>query len=231
MQVEYELIKRIYSKKTIEKYNRLSKYLGLDNNAVISFLLIRLFFSIIVFFLSFVFIHSLLIALGLTLLFNILHTYTVFYEKLKKITKVEEKEASLFFEILLIALKSGKNLNDAFILTTKNIDSGLSKKFSKAIDNTKYGESLIESLDNLKSEIYSDDIKNIIDSIIESYKSGRDMVDSIEKSLELLNENRVNNIKAYINKLPVKISVISVFLLIPLMLLLILSPAILEYFK
>ena len=231
MQAEFELIKRIYPKKTIDRYNRLSKYLGYDNSVIVSFLLIRLFLSIIIFFLSFIFLHSLLIALGLTLLFNILHTYTVFYEKLNKIKKKEEKEASLFFEILLIALKSGKNLNDAFILTTKNIDSSLSKKFSKALANTKYGESFIEALDNLKKEIYSDDINNIIDSIIESYTSGRDMVNSIEKSLELLNENRINNIKAYINKLPVKISVISVFLLIPLMLLLILSPAILEYFK
>ena len=232
MQVEYELIKRIYPKKTIERYIKLNKYLGSkDNNVVINFLLIRLFFSIIIFFLSFIFIHSLLVAILLTIGFNIIYIYTKFYEKLNKLNKKEEQEACLFFEILLISLKSGKNLTDAFKITTKSIDSNLSKKFSNALDNTKYGESLIEALDNLKEEIYSEDIRNIIDTIIESYTSGKDMINQIEKSLELLDEKRINNIKAYINKLPVKISVISVFILIPLMLLLILSPAILEYFR
>ena len=232
MQAEYELIKKIYPKKTIERYIKLNRYLGSkDNSIVINFLLIRLFFSIIIFFLSFIFIHSLLIAILATLGFNILYIYISFYKKLNKLNKKEEKEASLFFEILLLSLKSGKNLNEAFKITTKNIDNNLSKKFSNAIDNTKYGESLIESLNSLKEEIYSPDIKNIIDSIIESYTTGKDMINSIEKSLELLNEKRISNIKAYINKLPVKISVISVFLLIPLMLLLILSPVILEYFK
>ena len=56
------------------------------------------------------------------------------------------------------------------------------------------------------------------------------MISYLEKDIELLNNKRIYNIKTYINKLPIKISVISVFLLIPLMLLLILSPIILEYF-
>ena len=52
----------------------------------------------------------------------------------------------------------------------------------------------------------------------------------VQKELDSLNEKRISDIKMYINKLPIKISVISVFLLIPLMLLIILSPVLIEYF-
>ena len=56
------------------------------------------------------------------------------------------------------------------------------------------------------------------------------MTDNLEKDIKLLNDKRIYSIKTYINKLTIKISVISVFILIPLMLLLILSPIILDYF-
>ncbi len=232
MNVEYEILKKIYRKKTLDKYIQKSIYLNEYNkDKVVSFLTIRLFTSIIIFFISFIlFDRNLLLSSILTLAYVYLHTYIKYDSKIKAREKLLEKEASLFFEVLILSLKSGKNLEQAIEVTIKNIDNTFSKEFSSVLDETKYGKSLIEAIANFKDKMSSENIKNILISIIEAYTLGKDMIESIEKELNLLDEKRINDIKTYINKLPIKISVVSVFILVPLMLLLILSPVILEYF-
>ena len=232
MQVEYELVKRIYRKETIDKYIKKNNYLNDYNiNHVIFFLLIRLFASIILFFTIFlVFNQNLLLAIVVTISFYYLYTYLKYDYNIKKYNKVLEKDASLFFEVLILSLKSGKNLLQALEATIANLDNNFSKDFSCILEETKYGKSLIEAINDYKEKVYSENIKNILIGIIESYTLGKDMVESIEKELELLDDKRINDIKTYINKLPIMVSAISVFILIPLMLVLILSPIILEYF-
>lgn len=231
MQLEEEIVKRIYRKKTIDKYRKKDIYLDNDISVSTKFLFFRVFSSILVFVASFILIdrHTSL-SLLITILFNYLCIYFKYDIKIKEKEKKLESDASLFFEILLITLKSGKNLSKALELTVENVDNDLSDLFKLIIDDTKYGKTLHESLNNFKDKIPSDEIRNIIIDLTESYTSGRDMINCLEKDINSLNNKRIYNIKANINKLPVKISIISVFILIPLMLLLILSPVILEYF-
>lgn len=232
MNIEYELVKRLYRKQTIDKYIKKSIYLNENKDNVYSFLIIRLFLSILVFFLAFIFLgRYLFLSLAITFIFGYLYTYFKYDIKIYKQEKVYEKEASLFFEVLLISLKSGNNLLKAFLLSIKNVDNSFSKQMEKVLSETKYGRSFHEALLDYKDKIYSNSIKSIIISLTETYISGKGMIDNLEKEIDLLNEKRINEIKTYINKLPIKISVISVFILIPLMLLLVLSPVILEYFS
>ena len=232
MNIEYELLKKIYRKKTLDKYIKKSNYLNdYNKNHVYSFLIFRLFLSIIIFFITFiVFDRNLLLSLILTFVYAYSHTYFKYDYRIIKRVKLIEKEASLFFEVMILSLKSGKNLQQSIESTIINVDNNFSKEFSKALEETKYGKSLLETLNDYKDKVPSENIKNIFIAIIEAYTLGKDMIESIQKELDLLDEKRINDIKVYINKLPIKVSVISVFILIPLMLLLILSPVILEYF-
>ena len=231
MQTEYEIVKKLYRKKTIDKYIKKSIYLNESIDKVTTFLITRLFISIIIFFVSFILSNSnLLLSIILVLLFNYLYTYYKYDHRINEREKQLEKEASLFFEVLVLSLKSGKNLLQAMQATCSNLDNSFSREVSIALNEINYGKSLIESLSDFRVKISSQAINDIIVSIIEAYTLGKDMIESIEKELELLDEKRINDIKIYINKLPIKISVISVFVLIPLMLLLILSPVLLEYF-
>ena len=232
MQLEEEIVKRIYSKKTIKKYEQKDLYLSNKKNSYNRFLLIKLFINTIIFIISFILLgRHLSISLILTIIINYLYIYFKYDKPIKDRNKLLESDASLFFEILLITLRSGKNLNEALELTVNNVDNELSNEFKEVIDETKYGKSLPEALIDFKEKILSDNIKDIITDLNESYLSGREMASYLEKDISLLNNKRIYDIKAYINKLPIKISVISVFILIPLMLLLILSPVILEYFS
>lgn len=231
MHLEEEIVKRIYRKKTIDKYRQKDIYLDNKEDVSTKFLFFRIFNSILVFVASFILLYRhTSISLLITILFNYLCVYFKYDIKIKEKEKALESDANLFFEVLLITLKSGKNLPQALELTVNNVDNDLSNLFKTVIDETKYGKTLHEALIDFNNKISSDEIKNIITDLTESYVSGRDMIDYLSKDIELLNDKRIYNIKTYINKLPIKISVISVFLLIPIMLLLILSPVILEYF-
>ena len=232
MNIEYELVKRLFRKQTIDKYLKKNTYLhNKDNNSVYSFLILRLFISIIIFFLTFIFLdRNLLISIIITTSFIILYTYFKYDYKIKIREKKLEKEASFFFEVLVLSLKSGKNLNQALEITIKSIDNTFSNEFKEVLDEVNYGKSTIEVINDFKDKISSENIKNILIGITEAYTLGKDMVETIEKELVLLDNKRITDIKKYINRLPITVSVVSVFILIPLMLLLILSPVILEYF-
>ena len=231
MHLEEEIVKRIYRKKTIDKYRQKDIYLDNKEDVSTKFLFFRIFNSILVFVASFILLYRhTSISLLITILFNYLCIYFKYDIKIKEKEKALESDANLFFEVLLITLKSGKNLPQALELTVNNVDNDLSNLFETVIDETKYGKTLHEALISFNNKISSDEIKNIITDLTESYVSGRDMIDYLSKDIELLNDKRIYSIKTYINTLPIKISVISVLLLIPIMLLLILSPVILEYF-
>jgi len=231
MHLEEEIVKRIYRKKTIDKYKQKDIYLNNKKDAYIKFLFFRIFVSIIAFICTFILLdRHISLSLVLTILLNYIVIYFIYDKKIKEREKILEKDANLFFEVLLITLKSGKNLHEALGLTVNNVDNTLSNELNTVVTEVKYGKTLHEALLDFRDKISSENIKDIITDLTESYISGKDMISYLEKDIEMLNNKRIYDIKTYINKLPIKISVISVFILIPLMLLLILSPVILEYF-
>ena len=228
---KFELMYYIYRLKTINKYNRKEKMLGYSNRDASIFLLIRLILSIIVFLLLLIITNfNILITVIITLLFYNLYAYFSYDYKINKRTSLLEKEAIYFFEILNLSIKSGKNLIDSIKVTVKNIDSDLSYEFAKTLQELEYGKSFHDSFMDLKERIPSDIIQNVILNIIEVYVSGGDITTTLSKQVDFIRNKRVMDIKAVINQIPIKISIVSVFLFIPLVLLLVLAPVILEYF-
>lgn len=232
MENSYELIRRIYRPKTIHKYQNKAKLLGEDDKKrVISFLNTRLIVSILIF--AFLFLTSdlnyIVAPIG-TLIFYLGFAYFSFDYRINKRVLKLEKEAMFFFEILSLSLESGKNLIQALTVATTNVDSELSLEFKRALQEIEYGKSFHDAFQSLKNRIPSDIIQNIILNIIDSYTTGGNIVSTLNKQVKFVRNKRVMDIKARINQIPIKISVISVFLFIPLVLLMLLAPVILEYF-
>ena len=229
--MQRDLIGKLFRKKTIIKYEKKAIYSNSSLNGVSIFLLNKIFFSILIFVLSFIlFDRHVSISLINTIIFNLIYNYFKYDRKINLRIKELEYDANLFFQIVLISLKSGKNLHSALDLAVNNVDNSLSKMFKDAIVEEKYGKSLPEGINDIIEKMPSENIRDILIDLKECYITGKDMIFYLEKNIKLLNNKRIYEIKAYINKLPIKISVISVFILIPLMLLLILSPVILDYF-
>ncbi len=134
-----------------------------------------------------------------------------------------------FFEVLTLSLETGRNLVEAIEVTTTNVSGALSNEFKETVREVNFGKSLNESLSDMQERIPSDTINNIILSLTESNLYGNSIIDNLYNQIDFLREKRKMEVKGRISKVPILISVISVFFFVPLLLLLIVGPIILEY--
>ena len=222
---------KIYRKKTIDKINSKIKLLGLNQRLdAVQFLNIRLIVMIVMFILIFIFSKiGYILAPVISIVFYYLMEYLVLDYQAKIRGKALEKEALFFFEVFVLTLESGRNLRQALILTTENVDSEISNEFKKTLAEVRLGKSLNEALESMKKRIPSDTINNTILNMIQSNTFGNSMVDSIYNQIEYLRNKQMLDVRAEIAKLPTKVSVISVLFFVPIMLLIILAPVIIQY--
>lgn len=226
-----KLTSLFYRDKTLNKINQKIKLLGINANYdAVTFMNFRLCTSLILFLIILNFVNfGYIIAPILTYLYYIVLPNMYFNPKIKKREKELERNALYFFEILALSLESGNNLMNAIDSTSRSIDSELSLEFKEVIREVKYGKSLDESLDNLKYRIPSSAVNNIILNIKESNIFGNSIIDTLYNQIDYIREKIILESRAYIAKLPLKISIISVIFFIPLLLLLILGPVLLKY--
>lgn len=226
-----ELARKIYNHKTVEKMDTKIKLLGLHNKMeTIKFLNMRLFTSIVVFFLSLYFFKfGYIIAPIATIIYYYLIEKIVIDDKIKTRKSKLESEAMHFFEVLTLSLETGRNLEEALNVTTSSIECELSEEFIEAIRETKFGKSLKESLEDMQKNIPSESINNIILALTQANMYGSSIIETMYNQVDYLREKRKLEIKAEISKVPIKISVISVLFFVPLILLIILGPVILTF--
>ncbi len=223
--------KKIYSKKQIEKIETKIKLLGVSSKYdALTFLNIRLITSILIFLIILInYKYGYIFSIIIVILYYYLFEKILLDNKINKRRKKLNVEAIYFFEVLTLSLQTGRNLVEAISITTNSIDSELSLEFKEALRETKYGKSLNESLSDMQSKIPSDSINNIILALNQANIYGSSIIDTMYNQVDYLRERRKLEVKAAISKVPTKISIISVFFFIPLILLIILGPAILTY--
>ncbi len=226
-----KISRKIYSKYSFNLISNKMRLLGIEDiNKTINFLNLRLITSIIIFFMIIYFIDwgYILGPIVVLIYYFFLPDLTIDI-KIKKRKNKLEYEAMYFFEILTLSLESGNNLYNAITITSKVIDSELSHEFRKMMREIEYGKSFTEAINDLKLRIPSDTINNILLNIRESNMFGNSIVGTLNNQLDYLRETKILETKAYISKIPLKISVISVIFFIPLLLLLILGPVLINY--
>lgn len=222
--------KWIYSDKKINHVQRKINMLGNSKINSLQFLNMRLITTII-----FALIIVIFTNLGYIFIpFLIVIYYNIFYylyisRPIKNRILRLDYEAVYFFEVLTLTLESGRNLENSIELTCENIDSELSHEFKNALDEIKIGKSLIEALEDLKRRIPSETINNIILNIMQTSVFGSSIVETMNNQVEFLRDKQILEMKARINKIPNKVSIISVLFIIPLILLLVLGPVLVKF--
>ena len=83
---------------------------------------------------------------------------------------------------------------------------------------------LNDALQELKFRIPSDTINNIILNIKEANIFGNNIIETMFSQIDYIREKRILEQKALISKMPVKISIVSVIFFIPLLMLVLLAP-------
>jgi tight adherence protein C len=221
---------KVYSAKAISRINKKIKLLGINcHYNPITVLNIQMYLTIISFIISLIlFNKKIYIVLIVTALTYVLFEYFFLDLRIIKRRNLLNKEAIFFFQILSLTLNSGNNLKNAIELTCTSLNNELSLEFKKVIDDVNMGNSLTDGLNELKERIPSDIINNIILNLTESNIYGNNIVESLDNELIYLNDKLLLDVKAKINKMPIKISIASVLIFIPIILLIILGPIIIE---
>lgn len=231
MREEHYLFYKFYRKKTIEEIDKKIKLLGTSTKLdVYKFFYIRTFGSIILFIIIF-FSQSLgfILAPLVTLIYYYAIAYILLDQKIKKRKTSLEIDALNFFEILTLSLETGRNLTEAIKVTLSSSTSSLADEFREALREVNYGKSLTDALMEMQDNIPSEAINNMILSLTQANLYGSSIIKSLYNQLDYLREKRKLEVKAEISKVPIKISIISVFFFVPLILLIILAPVLLNY--
>ncbi len=226
---EFALARKIYSKKTIEKTKHKVEQLGIYNKLdPIVFLNVRLLTTIILFFVILYLVpdYGYIYAPFASVLYYYGLYYLVIDYQIKKRAKKLENEAVYFFEVLTLSVETGRDLKSALEITCKNIDSEISDEFKKTINEVNFSKTLDEALDSMRKRIPSDTINNIILNISQTNIFGGNIIETMYNQIDFMSDKRIQEIRGQINKLPMKISILSVIFFIPLMLLLVLGPII-----
>ena len=224
---------KIYSKNSIKEIDKKIKLLGVSSKIdTYSFLNIRLFGTLFIFFLvlfisRFGYVFAPLLSFG----YYKLVTFLLLDNKINHRRVMLEGEAIHFFEILTLSLETGRNLQEAIEVTTSSSDGELNNEFKEVLREVKFGKSLTEAMEDMQNNIPSDTIKNIILSLTQADLYGSSIIKNLNNQIDYLSEKRRMEVKGEISKIPIKISIISVFFFIPLVLIIILGPLVLQYLR
>lgn len=231
MKNKKSFINRIYREKDIKKIDAKINQFGVSKKFTTEYFMnFRLFTSMIVFVVLFIFADfGALIAPVATVLWYILVGYFMIDKPLKKRERKLDNEAYYYFEVLTLALESGRNLENAIKMACKYIDSEISNEFKETIKQVNFGKSLTESLSVMSTRIPSLTINNIILNMEQSNLFGNSIIETMYNQLDFLKDKQIMDIKAQINKIPNKISIFSVLFFIPLILLIILGPVLIDF--
>ena len=224
-------INRIYREKDIKKIDDKIKQFGVSKKFTTEYFMnFRLYSSLIIFVILFIFIdYGALLAPIITVTWYLMSSYFMIDRPLRKREKKLNNEAYYYFEVLTLALESGRNLENAIKMACKYIDSEISSEFKETLKEVNFGKALTESLSLMSARIPSLTINNIILNMEQSNLFGNSIIETMYNQLDFLKDKQVMDIKAEINKIPNKISIFSVLFFIPLILLIILGPVLIEF--
>ena len=225
-----KLIRHLYSSKAISKLETKYDLMGLEKKGnAYNFMFYRLLICIVMFITLLIFTNKgfILAPIG-TIVFYFLIENIYIDQKLKRRTNNLDYESLFFFQVLALSLESGKDLKGAIELTVENIDSLVSKEFKKTIKEVDFGKSLTEALTDMKKRIPSDAINSVILNITQSNIYGNNIIESLNNQIDYIRNKKILEVKSIINKMPLKISIISVLFIIPIVLLIILGPLLIK---
>ena len=228
--MDNKIIYKIYRQKDIKDITTKLTSLADDTKfTTYSFLNTRLLSTIAIFFLTiFIFKNGYIYAPFVAVGYYYLFYYIFITKKIKERIAKLDYQALEFFEVLTLTLASGRNLEQALYVTCDNIKSEISNEFKKALFEMNFGKSLIEALNDMKKKIPSETINNIILNIIQTNQFGNSILDTMKSQIDFLREKQILEIKGQINKIPNKVSIVSVIFIVPLIMLLILGPYLID---
>lgn len=223
------LASKIFSKNTINYYNKKILFMGPDNKLTTeNFLLSRMLFDIIIFIvLLFIPRYGLLIAILGTLAFHYAYKYFLIDEKIRERSNDLYDEALIFFELIKLSYKETHNIYKSLDLIAHKLNNSLAKQLKYIMIKDKYTEDLNIVFKRFIETIPNEDVRvSLID-----LSASNDYELTLTKIINNISKKDILLIKQKYNKLPFVLSIVSIMLIILIILLLIFMPNIINFFK
>ena len=224
------IVRNLFSSKTINRVKKKCDLMGIEKRDNYEDILITKLFGTLFIFIILLFVSEkgYFTAPLFAFFFYYFVEYIYLDGKIKRRASKLDYEALFFFQVLTLSLESGKDLKGAIELTVLNIDSIVSKEFKKTIEEVDFGKSITEALVDMKKRIPSETIRSVIVNITQSNIQGNNIIDSLNSQIEYIRNKKMLEIKGKINKMPLKISILSVLFIIPIVLLVLLGPLLIK---
>ena len=187
------ILKNIFSRKYINKYNKKISYLGPTNKLKVeSFLITRLLISISLFIFSLLIPkYGLLIAIFVSVIFYYLYTLILVDNKIKIRSDKLYDEAILFYSMLKLSLESTKDLKSSLEIVSNKIGNSLALSFRNSLGNNKFNNDLNAVFMNVIDTIPNLDVRKTLIDLKESNNS----MNTIDKNLDELKDKNLIIIK------------------------------------
>lgn len=130
-----------------------------------------------------------------------------------------ENDAYSFFRLLSLSLEKGNSLDKALNLVDHATNGDLAKEFRKALIELRFGKDLKEVLVGLGNKLPSDMLKNIILSISKC-ESADEVNALVKKEVYKLKEIKEEKRVYFIKRIPSRVGIVTLFIMIPMVLLL-----------
>ena len=146
----------------------------------------------------------------------------------KKLTSLEY-QGYYFTEALLVNLKTNNLINSLYYVCN-HIDCKLSKEIFKALKGLENGMNFKESFTNLKNKFQSKYIINLINLLIKNKQKEKTLYKELSEFCTKYSKDVILNEKNKSNDLPLKIAIFSMLFIVPIIILIISLPIIIEKF-
>jgi|GEM_PF-6197188 len=220
------VVDKIYKKKTIEVVNKKARMANMESS-VSSFLMRRIVVCLVLYAVtSFIPMIGLLIAPFITILYYHMSERIFFDRNIAKRSIKIENELPLFIEVVITALENKLEFKKAIEIASTHVPGELANEFSRVLDENSLGKGLGKSFDNMIGVMPNQNAINFINLLNQA--SDMNVVIGLENQLKYLNDSKRNIARIISFKQILNVSLVTLIFFIPLILIIIYTPMIIE---
>lgn len=130
-----------------------------------------------------------------------------------------------FLDMIYISVEAGLSFDAAMNITAKKTDNELAEEISRAMNEINKGRIREDALYSIAERTNVDDVRTFIATIIQSEKLGSNISNVLRIQSDVIREKRKQRAEEEINKMPIKMLIPLVFLLLPSLFVVIMGPA------
>lgn len=154
--------------------------------------------------------------------------FLILRSKSEKRKKGIERNLPNMLDMIYISVEAGLSFDAAMTITARRMDGALSDEILKAMSDINNGRVREDALYSIAERTKVDDVRTFISTIIQSEKLGSNISNVLRIQSDVIRDKRKQRAEEEINKMPIKMLLPLVFLLLPALFVVIMGPSVIS---